>query len=1341
VARVFVSHATEDDDVATLVHGWLVADQHDVFLDHHLQDGIGLGEEWESRLHERLYWADAVVCLVTPAYLGSPWCMAEIGVARARGSRLLPISTEPGLTHPLLPALQHTDLIRGRTVARTALREELQRIDGIVGWGWPDGQPPYPGLVAFDAERHRVFFGRKREVGEIAEWLRSSVEQARGAALFLVGPSGCGKSSLLRAGLWPLMDSEPTWWCLPPIVPGTNLVAALTSTILTEAETVGVPDHTGEDTDGAGQLDAVVQEMLKRAGERRRLLIVVDQFEELLTRGDEAGRSEFAELVRPILGRSVQLVVTLRPEFLAPLLAAPELATLPKHVHPIQPLRRDALRSVITEPARLAGLTVDDDLADRLVADTGDGQALPLLAFTLAELATDLRRGDRLRLSHYEQIKGVRGALAKHADEALVDAMAIAGRSEDEVLRGLLRLVAVDEKDQPTRLRVPQDELPEPILSELRPFVERRLLTSDSDQERPLIGVAHEAFLAAWPPLQNAIRLTAAGLRARGDVDRAAAQWERARRPASRLWVGGQLAAVLSETGARLRRSELISERVELGPPARAFLRASLRHDRWLRWRVITVLSVLLVVALLAAGYAINQKGVAEDQQLIATSRQLMAQADAARATDPRTALRLGIAAERLAPSPAAEASLVDTLSHTSYARTLEHDLDVVAVAVAPDGRTLVTGGIDGTLRLWDITDPARSGPIGASLRGHTGYLYSVAFAPDGRTVATASADNTVLLWDIGDPARAHRIGEPLGGHTGGVHAAVFAPRRPLLATAGFDHTVLLWDVTDPARPRSTGPPLIGHDDVVSSVAFTPDGLTMATAGFDGNVVLWDVRDPAAPRMIAGPLSLHTSTVWTVEFAPDGRTLASGGNDGTLGLWDVTDPAQPRGLPSVRSTRPGPVYAAAFAPSGRTLATAGADKTVTLWNIADPASVTPAGELAGHTNNVYALAFTPDGAWLTSGGADRAAILWNLAGPPQPAPLGASEPGPGLSSLAVASDGRTVVTGGASGQLDLWDVGGTGQPQHLGAPITAHTGQVWSVAFSPNARMLVTGGNDGTVRVYDVTDRSRARLVAEPITDLGGEVFAVAFSPDGHTVAAAGRDEKLRLWDLSDPAAPRRVGDALTGHTGAIYTLAYTPDGGTLVSAGADTSVLTWDVTDPTWPRPRGRPVVGHTGPIYSVAFATRGPPLLASAGADSSIILWDMSDVSAPRMVGRPLLGHAGAVYRVGFAPDGRTLISGGADETATLWDLTDPGQPRRLGLPVRAHAGPVNGVQFAGETSRLVTAGGDGRLAAWDLATLNGVRQRPVDAACAVAGRGLDQGEWDGYIPGLGYRDTCVG
>lgn len=113
MARVFVSHASEDLVLAREVHRWLLDAGHEVFLAQDLRDGIAIGEEWEQRLHDELRLVDAVVCMVTSAYLASRWCAVEIANAQSRGSKLLPVKAEPGMADPLLKSIQHADLTQG----------------------------------------------------------------------------------------------------------------------------------------------------------------------------------------------------------------------------------------------------------------------------------------------------------------------------------------------------------------------------------------------------------------------------------------------------------------------------------------------------------------------------------------------------------------------------------------------------------------------------------------------------------------------------------------------------------------------------------------------------------------------------------------------------------------------------------------------------------------------------------------------------------------------------------------------------------------------------------------------------------------------------------------------------------------------------------------------------------------------------------------------------------------------------------------------------------------------------------------------------------------------------
>lgn len=208
----------------------------------------------------------------------------------------------------------------------------------------------------------------------------------------------------------------------------------------------------------------------------QRYLLVVDQAEELLTQSASAERERFAELVCPALSGPMHLVGALRPEFVDQLLSDLGLAGLPTFIYPLRPLRREALCAVIEKPAQQAEIEVDEGLVD----DTDSGEALPLLAFTLAELAQGVTRGGRLSGARYDQLGWVQGALIRHAETALAEASRVGDRSREEVISGLLRLVTVEEQGRPTRWRVPRADLPKRVVTELDVFVAHRLLTIDT---------------------------------------------------------------------------------------------------------------------------------------------------------------------------------------------------------------------------------------------------------------------------------------------------------------------------------------------------------------------------------------------------------------------------------------------------------------------------------------------------------------------------------------------------------------------------------------------------------------------------------------------------------------------------------------------------------------------------------------------------------------------------------------------------------------------------------------------------------------------------------------------
>ncbi|HZA16737.1 MAG TPA: AAA family ATPase, partial [Pseudonocardiaceae bacterium] len=173
------------------------------------------------------------------------------------------------------------------------------------GFGWPDDRSPFPGLRPFDVEQHRVFFGRVGETEELAELLRSPAEHAKAAALLVVGPSGCGKSSLVRAGLLPVMAQQPGWLVLPSILPGADPVAALARELAAAARRSDLDwtvDHVHRQLAERGVVGLADELLLANpGGPLRRLLVVVDQFEELLTQASPGQRARFGQLLCPAL--------------------------------------------------------------------------------------------------------------------------------------------------------------------------------------------------------------------------------------------------------------------------------------------------------------------------------------------------------------------------------------------------------------------------------------------------------------------------------------------------------------------------------------------------------------------------------------------------------------------------------------------------------------------------------------------------------------------------------------------------------------------------------------------------------------------------------------------------------------------------------------------------------------------------------------------------------------------------------------------------------------------------------------------------------------------------------
>ncbi|MBV8195586.1 MAG: caspase family protein, partial [Candidatus Dormibacteraeota bacterium] len=273
------------------------------------------------------------------------------------------------------------------------------------------------------------------------------------------------------------------------------------------------------------------------------------------------------------------------------------------------------------------------------------------------------------------------------------------------------------------------------------------------------------------------------------------------------------------------------------------------------------------------------------------------------------------------------------------------------------NGRMLVSGGADRTVRLWRTADGHELRAIPA----HDSWVGSVAFAPDNRSVASRGGDQAVRVWDL---ISGHRLQNfPVGAAVSGSAAIAVSPDGRTLATGGANNALKLFSLSEGSELRT----LTGHVAAIEAVAFSGDGHWLASADEHGTVKLWDVASGQAVRTFTG----HSSWVGAVAFSSDARLLASGGGDGTARLWEVAS-----GRELHRLTHSAPVTSVAFDPHEPLLATSDEAAMVRLW---DSGSGELRRTLGGHTDLVESVAFSPDGRLLASGSSDSTIRLWDVA--------------------------------------------------------------------------------------------------------------------------------------------------------------------------------------------------------------------------------------------------------------------------------------------------------------------------------------------------------------------------
>ncbi len=287
--------------------------------------------------------------------------------------------------------------------------------------------------------------------------------------------------------------------------------------------------------------------------------------------------------------------------------------------------------------------------------------------------------------------------------------------------------------------------------------------------------------------------------------------------------------------------------------------------------------------------------------------------------------------------------------------RTLTgHTKSVNAIAFSVDGKYLISGSRDCTLKVWDC----QTGVEVRTINGHTKSVNAIALSVDGKYLVSGSSDTTLKVWDwqTGEKVRT------ISGHSNSVNAIAFSPDGKYLVSGSRDTTLKVWDWQTGEKVCT----IQGHSDSVKAIAFSVDGKYLVSGCCDWTVKVWDWQTGEKVRTISG----HSNSVNAIVFSPDGKYLVSDFRDWTLKVWNWQTGVEVRTIIGHSYS----INAIAISPDGKYLVSGSRDTTLKVWDWQTGIEVRT---IQGHTSSVNAISFSPDCKYIISGFLDSTVKVSN----------------------------------------------------------------------------------------------------------------------------------------------------------------------------------------------------------------------------------------------------------------------------------------------------------------------------------------------------------------------------
>ncbi|MCK4662278.1 MAG: caspase family protein [Bacteroidales bacterium] len=648
------------------------------------------------------------------------------------------------------------------------------------------------------------------------------------------------------------------------------------------------------------------------------------------------------------------------------------------------------------------------------------------------------------------------------------------------------------------------------------------------------------------------------------------------------------------------------------------------------------------------------------------------------------------------------------------------HFKHVTCAAFSPDGKYIITGSYDNTIKLWN----KENGKEIREFNKHTAKIRSVHFSSDGKYVLSASADNSAIIFDV-LTAKPLKIFSIESDH---LMKAIYSPDGKKVLTMNNRDEMIVWDIS---TGNESGKFKKSFKSIINPLWFSPDGKKIICYSSYKEAKVFDTETANEIK------TLNFDKPYSVSYSKDGKYIAVGSTKLFAKVYDAeTGNELFRFKDNEEAKCDGCNKLVLFSNNSKYLLTASKKAGLTLWDLkkgikirtyrelersvkyvkfsSDDKYVMSANDKYIYVYNVktgaellkinckdffdFEAYFGPDEKYILIPGKNNTAELWSIASARKMKTYSGylnKERNDGLklshtnwtqvnilkylsmkSAVAISPDGKYIIKGNIDSTCVMIDIS-TGK---IVKEFNGHSRIVYCFDFSKDGKYLITGGGDRVIKLWD-TKTGKEIHTFRGHRDL---VFDIKFSSDDKYIVSGSWDGSIRIWKTETGKELQYI----KLDKNSPYVVGFTPNDLYVVSGDMDKNLKLWEVDAGI----EFRNYIGHTDILSSFDFSPDGKKMVTGSW-DAKVKVWDIFT----GMLLNKFTGHEGAVYSIEYDPKGRFIASGSNDRCIKLFDPETGNEIKNL----TGHSNSVTSVKITPDGKKLISCSIDGIIKVWDLET----------------------------------------